>query len=419
MRGRLKGFAGPLVLIVVAGLAIRVAYILLLGERVGGIGDYFFYDTSANLLAEGKGFIDPFSLATGPARPTAEHPPLWSMVLSVTSWLGGTGFTSHKLTGAVVGAAAIVPIGLLGRRVAGDRAGLIAAALAAVYPTFIASDGSLMSESLYGLLVACALVAAYRLYDRADLVSAAALGAFLGLSALTRAEGVLLLGLLALPLCWRLPTDVRARVVRFGVVVAAAVVVIAPWTARNWIQFDRPVLISINDAAVLAGANCDQTYHGRDIGLWRVDCASRKKGASQPEQADLWREKGLDYASEHPGRLPAVVAVRVLRVWDFWAPYDQTLAEGRQRDVQVAGTAMYFLLLALGAYGVVLLRRRDQPLLILAAPVVVVTLSAMLGYGLPRFRQAAEVVIVVLAAAALAELATRAQERRRQRKISA
>ena len=109
----------------------------------------------------------------------------------------------------------------------------------------------------------------------------------------------------------------------------------------------------------------------------------------------------------------------MLRVWDFWAPYDQTLAEGRQRDVQVAGTAMYFLLLALGAYGVVLLRRRDQPLLILAAPVVVVTLSAMLGYGLPRFRQAAEVVIVVLAAAALAELATRAQERRRQRKISA
>ena len=53
-------------------------------------------------------------------------------------------------------------------RAAGSPAtapGLIAAGLAAVYPTLIAADGALMSETLYGALVALALLAAYRLLD--------------------------------------------------------------------------------------------------------------------------------------------------------------------------------------------------------------------------------------------------------------
>jgi hypothetical protein len=45
---------------------------------------------------------------------------------------------------------------------AGDLAGLLAAGLAAVDPALIAADGALMSESLYRLLVAMTLLAAYR-----------------------------------------------------------------------------------------------------------------------------------------------------------------------------------------------------------------------------------------------------------------
>ena len=92
-------------------------------------------------------------------------------------------------------------LALLGRRVGGDRVGLGAAMVGAVYPVLLAADGALMSESLYGLLVASALLLALRLGERRDLASAAALGAVIGLAALTRSEGLLLLPLLALPLC--------------------------------------------------------------------------------------------------------------------------------------------------------------------------------------------------------------------------
>lgn len=51
--------------------------------------------------------------------------------------------------------------------------------------------------------------------------------------------------------------------------------------------------------------------------------------------------------------------------------------------------------------GAVLLRRRGRPLLILLAPVALVTLVAIATYGVTRFRFAAEPSFVVLGAVAV------------------
>src|SRR5207302_10880566 len=103
--------------------------------------------------------------------------------------------------GAPFGFGTLALIGLTPRRAAGPRTGLIAAAVAAVYPVLVAADGAMMSETLYGLLIAGALYVSLRMVDgwRTPL-AAAILGALIGLAALTRAEGLLLLALLAWPL---------------------------------------------------------------------------------------------------------------------------------------------------------------------------------------------------------------------------
>ncbi len=74
--------------------------------------------------------------------------------------------------------------------------------------------------------------------------------------------------------------------------------------------------------------------------------------------------------------------------------------------------AVYFVLLVLAAWGVVLLRRQRAPLLVLLAPFVVVCVSSAVGFGLPRFRQAAEIPIVVLAAVAVSGLLARRSQAR-------
>src|SRR4051794_10891359 len=113
---RLRGFGPSLIAIAAGGLGIRVAYALHLGSAAPGTGDFQYYHGLANLLAEGKGFVQPVILAqTGISVPSAEHPPLWSLVLSLTSSLGAKSYLAHRLTGCVVGALVIVVVGLLGR----------------------------------------------------------------------------------------------------------------------------------------------------------------------------------------------------------------------------------------------------------------------------------------------------------------
>jgi 4-amino-4-deoxy-L-arabinose transferase-like glycosyltransferase len=402
-----RSFPSRLAAIALAGLAVRVLYTVLVGRHSPGVGDYFFYQGAANELADGRGYIDPFLSTAGHPYSTALHPPAWPFLLAIGSKLGATSFLAHRLVGCLVGAVVVAELGLLGRRVGGDRVGLVAAGIAAAYPTLIAADGSLMSETLYGAFVAAALLLAYRLLDRPSTWTAAALGATIGLSALTRGEGLLFLPLLALPVAWR---GGLGRAFRLTAAVAGAAIVIAPWTARNWITFDRPVLLSTNDSTVLAGANCSPTYHGSDLGFWRLDCVSeRRPGLNEAEQAAIWRREGRVYARDHAGRLAAVVApVRVLRAWDLWQPRRQTrLAEGRSVRVTQAGTAVFYVLAALAVYGLVLLRRRGATLLVLLCPIVVVTLSSAASFGLPRFRQAAELALVVLAAVAVDALAAR------------
>jgi asparagine N-glycosylation enzyme membrane subunit Stt3 len=104
--------------------------------------------------------------------------------------------------------------------------------------------------------------------------------------------------------------------------------------------------------------------------------------------------------------------VRVLRTWDLFQPRRAVLRnEGRPVRMSQLATACFYLLAPFAIAGVVLLRRRRQPLLILLAPIVLVTVASALGWGLSRFRYAAEPALVVLAAVAVSALLERRARR--------
>jgi 4-amino-4-deoxy-L-arabinose transferase-like glycosyltransferase len=379
-----RGFALRLAGLAAAGLALRALYLFTVGRHVTGVGDWHFYHWQANLIADGRGFIEPYKFRFDHhVSPSAGHPPLYPLALSAVSLLG-------------------VLVGLLGRRAGGDRLGLVAAGLCAVYPLMVAVDGALMSETLYGPLIAVALLAAWRLLDHPGPWIALGTGAAIALAALTRSEALLLVPLLTWPAAWRGGSGwpLRAALATLG-----CVLVLAPWTVRNADRFGAFVAVSTNDATVVAGANCPLTYRGVDLGGWNIECISERREDNEAEQAAIWRREARDYARDHVGRLPIVAAVRFLRVWDLWQPRRQVMfAEGRHRRVEQAGVAVYFVLLALGAVGAVALRRRGVPLLVLLAPAVAVSVSAVLGYGVPRLRHAFEIPLLVLAAAGILAL---------------
>lgn len=400
-----------LALIAVAGVAVRALYLFTLARETKGIGDWWFYHWQAGLIADGRGFLDPFQLLQGVSEPSAGHPPLYPLVLSGLSKVGLESTLAHRSLGLGLGAITIVLIALIARELRGDRAGLIAGAVAAAYPVLIGADGSLMSETLYGPLVAGALLAALRLLERPSARTAAVLGALIALAALTRTEALFLIPALALPLAWR---GGPGRVARTAATLGAVALVLTPWAIRNAVTFEQFVLISTNDSTVLAGANCPLTYRGVDMGGWTIGCISRRSERDETVQAAKWRREGLEYARDHAGRLPVVALVRFLRVWDLWQPRRQVLfAEGRHVRMAQAGVATFFLLVPLAIAGAVALGRRPA-LLVLLVPFVMVTLAAVTGYGAPRLRHSAEIPLVVLAGIGIASLLERGAARRRE-----
>jgi 4-amino-4-deoxy-L-arabinose transferase-like glycosyltransferase len=285
--------------------------------------------------------------------------------------------------------------------------------IAAFHPLLIGADGALMSETLYGLLIAFVLIAAYRTLDQPTVRRAVVLGLVVGLCALTRAEALLLVPLLTLPVAWRADRW-RRRLALIGAGFLATVVVVAPWTARNWSAFGQPVLISTNDGPTVAGANCAAAYHGRDLGSFRTDCLGpiASPDNNEARQADRYRSQGLSYARDHAGRLPMVMVVRVLRVWGLYQPTALTFdAQNRSHAVATAGVGLSYLLIPFAVVGAVLIRRRREPLFVLLAPVLLVTITCALTYGGLRFRHAAEIPLVVLAATGVLPVWKRATRR--------
>src|SRR5438067_7755697 len=144
-------FGRRLAAIAAAGLALRLVYVLVLSHDLRGHGDSDYFFTLGHLIEAGHGFSDSLVWQlTGHFVPTALHPPLYPLLIAAATKVGVTSYLGIRVIGTVLGALAIAAIGLLGRRVGGDRIGLVAAAIAAVYPVLIAADGAVMSETLYG-----------------------------------------------------------------------------------------------------------------------------------------------------------------------------------------------------------------------------------------------------------------------------
>jgi 4-amino-4-deoxy-L-arabinose transferase-like glycosyltransferase len=408
----MRRFPVTLAGLTVLGLAVRIVYALM-ADTPRGVGDDLWFHVVANGIVNGRGFSDPFNSLShgmtvfgqyGDPSPTAFHPPLFPALLAIPSAIGPDSYRAHQMLGCVLGAAAVPVIGLAARRLAGDLAGVAAAAIAAVFLPLVADDSLLQSESLYGLLIALTLLAALRLHERPTARRATEVGVAIGLAALTRSEALLLIPLLAVPIVWRSPRRGRS----IAVVCVAAVVICLPWCVRNSLQFDQPTAITTGDGSVIAGANLRSVYYGPDIGSWDFHGLFRTPAGRHPDpneavQSDRWRSEGLTFARDHAARLPAVVVARVLRTWDLFplSPVARAQTAGEQakhvRTLEYPAMLMLLAAWCLAAFGAIGLRRRGRPLSPLLAPVVLVTLVSILGHGDPRYRRAADVAVVAVA----------------------
>jgi len=416
---------------------------------LGGINDPLYVHLQGKFIGEGHWFVDPLWLrSTGEAVASAQKPPLYPLLLGVSSFLGLSSVTAHRLVSGVVGVVAVVLIATVARRLAGPRAGLAAGALAAIYPMFWVNDLLLQTESLFAGVAALTMLAGYRFWRTPTVAAAVWLGLAVGLATLTRAESALLGLFLVVPLAWvTRPLSVRDRVARVLVSGLAAGLLISPWVLWNLSRFNEPVYVSTGAGAVLNTASCDQTYFGDGLGYYgdcfdlaTVPAATQRRMCErlgldagcfadpdqfarvqesvqdrhvydESERELIARDQATAYIADHRSRLPVVMAARVGRMWDVYRPaqnvrFNDTL-EGRGERASQAGLWMYYALLPLAVVGGVSLHRRRITLIPLVAPMLLISVTAALAFGTTRYRVPADVALVVLAGIGVAALVGR------------
>ena len=392
-----------------AGLVLRLVFGF--GYWVGKplTHDEREYLSLAVNLVEGRGFGYP---AVAPGEPVPERfgrAPLYPVFLAAV--IGPTGLdalTAVRLAQSVLGALGVWLVALVSTRVAGPRAGLIAAWIAAVYPPLVWTPAFVFSETLYMVLaLGHVLVAGRALGEwgeaggRREARWLLWCGLVGGLAALTRPAHLFFLLLLGLWLLvkWRLRDAVLIAV--------GAVLVIGPWTARNAREYGRVVLIASEGGITFWTGNHPLSPGEGDLAANPAIKRDNQRlraahiGLS-PEQLEgvYYRE-----AMRNIARDPVWWAGLLLRkVFYTWVPLGPSYTLHSTRYV-AASLVSYGLLLAASIAGAVaVIRARRWPValgLLLASAVLV----CVVFFPQERFRiPVIDPALIVLAASGLALL---------------
>jgi len=279
--------ARPLLLIVLSGCALRVAWALLV--PVVPMSDSFAYDTFARNLVEHRVF------GWTAAEPFAFWSPgtslLYAAIYSVV------GFSHSALVALHIAASAVLiaSVGRVTARFFGANAGLVAAALIAVWPTLVMYTTVLASELLF---VAFTTLAFDVWTSRFNVLwRGVAAGILIGIAALIRPLALALPFLLPVAMVFQLGVGRSSMAAQAKIAFLSAVfmaLTVAPWTWRNYQLFDEPVLVSTNGRITFWMGNTPGT-DGMNVGI-----PEELYGLPENEQAAVLSDRAWAYIREAP-----------------------------------------------------------------------------------------------------------------------
>jgi len=297
---------------------------------------------------------------------------------------------------------------LIAMRLWGGGAALATGLIGAVYPPLVLIGSSLMSESLFIPLALGALLAALAGRDRGQLRWALVTGVLIGLAALTRSDGVVLV----VPLGWLLARrpGARRRLRAAAVMVAALIVTLIPWTARNYHEFHTFVPVTTESGYLLAGIYNAHSQHAPAYpGMWRP--AYREVGAiaaahpgddeaqvSAALDGDAWR-----YIEAHPLSLVTTGfwnSVRLLNLSGVGLERELGAYDAYPPRLTVLSVYAFWLVLVLALIGAATPAARRAPGAVWGCALALYLATVLLDGG-TRYRAPCDPFLVMLAALAL------------------
>jgi 4-amino-4-deoxy-L-arabinose transferase-like glycosyltransferase len=273
------------------------------------------YKDDARTLAHGD--LDLFLQGPNPPSDATvlAHPPGYSILLALVFSIFGESDFALRFFQLLCDAVSVVLVFLIALELVSKRVALIAGVLAALSPQLAYNSLLLLPDSLAVLPILLAVLVFARARGRSRAwTRMAASGALLGLSCWLRPNGLLLpLFLVALvPIVFergkRLPLTVS--------LIAAAVLVIAPLTIRNYMVFKQFIPISLGSGVTLVEGIADYDSRGA-MALARTDVELVQEEArrfNRPEYSgSLFNPDGIQRERDRVAR--GIAAIRSRPVW--------------------------------------------------------------------------------------------------------
>jgi 4-amino-4-deoxy-L-arabinose transferase-like glycosyltransferase len=310
-----------------------------------------------------------------------------------------------RIAQAFVGMIAVAIIAALARRAAGARAGAGAAVIAAVYPPLALLPAYALSETLYTALALGTVLWLARAFDGTpapiDVRHSSWLvvlggGILAGLSALTRPAMLIFLAIGAL---WLLA---RRQWLATAALALGALLVVAPWTVRNYREYGRVILIASEGGVTFWTGNHPLSPGEGDmaanpaIKLANYEFRRAHPGLSEEQLEPLFYRDAFRTIAERPGWWLGLLARKLFYTIVPVGP-SYTLHSGRY----IAAVVLpYLIVLPFGVLGLRRLRAEGvwpRTLVMLAGSAVLVSL---IFFPQERFRIPVIDPALIVAAAA-------------------
>ncbi len=411
-------------LVVLIAVGVRIAWVAYLNidPNDGRLGDSVFLHNAAHLLANGDGYMNIYN-----GKLTAHMPPAFPATLAVVYKLFGWHVVLAKVLNVAFAAVTVVLVYLIGRCVFDRRVAVIGALVLALFPGQIYVSTLVYAETMFAMFfMLVLLLALVWTIQRPEARSWQVLliGILVGVSALVRVEGVVLI--LALMALWLFTVRPWRRVARYGALaLIGTVLALTPWTVRNAIQFHEFIPLRANAGGAIAraldpevtgigGVNNDEEAGSLGEGLRYQVTHPRDIPGSIRQKTRAFYENDSDGIRliSHPGRFPAWVAdliqAGVVRLpvtppeaW-FTSEYEPPLTQEEVAPWRRLADRYFFAAgaAALVAAAVCLVQRR-RAALVLLMPVLVWTVLFSFVYPATRYHFPLGPVFAILAGAFL------------------
>ena len=367
-------------IIFLLALSIRLIMIFLLGANKLHYGDEFTYYKIATSLTNGEGF----SLN---GEPTAIVSPAYPTFLALATTFSKS-ILWLKLLQAILASLGVILIYNFTKQLTGSISARIAALAYAIYPP-ISYLSAVLYPQLLGSLWILVIFYLWLLWKnrKISIEKAFLWGILIGIG-LSLIPMLLIIAIIPSYQILRRPSTIASAL-------AGIILILAPWTARNAIKFNRFIPLSTVGWANLWAGNCEYTTPSSgSFPIYRTSEGKYLQSLPLDQSIKEYRKRVLNYIFKHPAR---VIYMYPLKFINFWRPYPKPITKTKASSVKykIIFAVSYLILLLFAIKGMILNWSRSE-----IKAIVFSMLLFAAGYAIfftrVRFRLPAEVLLIVL-----------------------